>query len=75
MVVEGIFEFFRESLDLETFVEKLLVQGEGLLLELVDLRGLGFHDLEFAGQVTDLELEKADILQSFTVLDLSFGQS
>ena len=74
VVVEGIFEFFRQSLDLETFVEKLLVQGEGLFLEFVDLTGLGLDDLELTGEVTDLELQETDVLKALLVLDLSLAE-
>ena len=51
------------------------MKREGLLLELIDLRSLRFNDLQFTGQVSDLEFQQPDILQPLTVLDLSFAQS
>ena len=51
------------------------MKREGLLLELVNLRSLRLNDLQFTGQVSDLEFQQPDILQPLTVLDLSFAQS
>ena len=51
------------------------MKREGLLLELVDLRSLCLDNLQFTGQVSDLEFQQPDILQPLTVLDLSFAQS
>jgi hypothetical protein len=50
---------------LETLIEKLLMEGEALLFELVNLRGLGFDNLEFTSQISDLEFEKTDVFESF----------
>jgi len=74
VVVERVFELLGEGLDLEAFVEELLVQGEGLFLEFVDLTGLGLDDLELTGEVTDLELQETDVLKALLVLDLSLAE-
>jgi len=57
VVVQGVFKFFRESLNLEALVQELLMERKGFLLEFLNLRGLGLNDLEFAGKITNLELE------------------
>ena len=51
------------------------MKGEGFLLELIDLRGLGLDNLQFAGQITDLELKKSNVFESFLILDFAFGES
>jgi hypothetical protein len=51
------------------------MKGEGFLLELIDLRGLGLDDLQFAGQVADLELKESDVLESLLILNLALGKS
>ena len=71
MIVEWVLQLFREGLDLQTFVKELLMEGEGFFLELIDLRGLSLDNLQFAGQVTDLELQETDVFQTFLILDLS----
>ena len=51
------------------------MKGEGFLLELIDLRGLGLDDLQFAGQVADLELKESDVLKSLLILNFALGKS
>ena len=60
---------------MKTLVKELLVKGEGFLLELIDLRGLGLDDLQFACQVADLELKESDVLESLLILNLALGKS
>jgi len=75
VVVQGVFEFFRKSLNLEALIEELLMEREGFLLELFNLRGLGLDNLEFTSEITNLKLEEADIFEALGVLDLSLGKS
>ena len=51
------------------------MKGEGFLLQLVDLRGLGLDNLQFAGQIADLELKESDVLKSLLILNLALGKS
>ena len=51
------------------------MKGEGFLLELIDLRGLGLDNLQFAGQVADLELKESDVLESLLILNFALGKS
>jgi hypothetical protein len=74
VIVEWVLQLFREGLDLQTFVKELLMEGEGFFLELIDLRGLSLDNLQFAGQVTDLELQETDVFQTFLILDLSLAK-
>ena len=51
------------------------MEGEGFLLQLVDLRGLGLDNLQFAGQIADLKLKKSNILKSLLILHFSLRES
>lgn len=75
VVVQRVFKLLRQCLHLKTLVKQLLMEREGLLLKLVNLRGLGLNNLKFAGQVTDLELKESDVLESFLVLDFALRES
>lgn len=51
------------------------MEGEGFLLKLFNLGGLGLDDLEFTGEVSNLKLKQANVFKSLSVLDLTLRQS
>jgi len=75
MSVERVLKLFRQSLDLESFSEQLLLQVVDLLSEVRNLRSLRLDDSKLTLVVTNLELKKSDILQSFSILDFTSSKS
>jgi len=71
MSVERVLKLFRQSLNLESFSEQLLLQVVDLLSEVRNLRSLRLDDSKLTLVVTNLELKKSDILQSFSILDFT----
>ena len=75
VAVERILKLLGKCLDLESLGEQLLLQVVDLLSQVWDLGGLRFDDSQLGFVVTDLELEKSDVLESLLILDLTSGES
>jgi len=75
MSVKRVLKLFRQSLNLESFSEQLLLQVVDLLSEVRNLRSLRLDDSKLTLVVTNLELKKSDILQSFSILDFTSSKS
>ena len=50
------------------------MQRKRFFLKVVYLGRLCLDQLEFAGQIADLELEQADVLDAFLVLDFALAE-
>ena len=74
VVVQWVLELLGEGLDLEALLLKSVGEAEDFLPEVVDLRGLALLDSQLTLQITDLELEQLDVLETLQVLDFTLGK-
>mmetsp|Transcript_10297 Transcript_10297/g.15732 ORF Transcript_10297/g.15732 Transcript_10297/m.15732 type:complete len:538 (+) Transcript_10297:515-2128(+) len=74
MAVKRVLKLLRQGLHLQALRQKLLLQVVDLLSQVGDLGGLRLDDSQLALVVTDLELEKADILETLLILDFTTGE-
>ena len=75
VAIEWVLQLFGEGLDLESLGQELLLEVIDLLSQVWDLRGLGLHDSQLRLVVSDLELQKSDVLKSLLVLDFTSSES
>ena len=75
MAVQWVLKLLRESFDLESFSQKLLLEVVDLLSQIWDLRSLRLDDSQFTLVITNLELQKSDILESLLILNFTSCES
>lgn len=75
MAVEGVLEFFGKSLDAQSLGQKLLVQVDDFVTEVVNLTGLRTDNSKFAFQIGNRVVENSDILKSLLVLVFTLAKS
>ena len=75
VIIQRVLQLLRQSLHLQPLIKELLVERESFFLQLIDLRSLRLDNLQFAGQITDLELEKSNVFESLLILDFTLGES
>jgi len=75
MSVQRVLKFLRQGFNLESFSQQLLLQVVDLFSKVGNLRSLGLDDSKLTLVVSNLELKQSDVLQSFSVLDFTSGQS
>lgn len=75
VAVEWVLKLFRKGLDLESLGKELLLKVVDLLSQVGDLRGLGLDNSELTLVISDLKLQKSDILESLLILDLTSSES
>ena len=75
MAVQWVLKLLRESFDLESFSQKLLLEVVDLLSQIWDLRSLRLDDSQFTLVITNLELQKSNILESLLILNFTSCES
>ena len=75
VAIEWVLKFLRESLNLKSLGQELLLKVVDLLSQVWDLRSLGLYDSKLTLVVSNLELKESDILKSLLILDLTSGKS
>jgi hypothetical protein len=75
VTVERIFKFLRKSLDTQSFSQKLFVQIDNFVTQVINLTSLRTDNSEFAFKIGNRIVENSDILKSLLVLVLTFAKS
>ena len=75
VAIEWVLKFLRESLNLKSLGQELLLKVVDLLSQVWDLRSLGLYDSKLTLVISNLELKESDVLKSLLILDLTSGKS
>lgn len=75
VIVQRVFQLFRQGLDLELFGHQLSLQSECFLAKVTNLGCLVLDNSQLALEITDAELQQLDVLKTLLVLELTLSQS